>query len=316
MRMNSPTIEDLIFKLENTNPATHTEHIKELTEVLNKNKDLLWPFLMRPFEAVRISERGQLIISEYERLLYTALEYSGNLVPYRGYPRQIKGGLVHPSHHLETFYESGSKPNESGPLLPQLADGEFYKINEPATVYSIRSTLDAFDLEIESPASGKPILIIPSWTDPHATLTINVLDQDRRRVLAAMFLNSSISEGNYQYFESRFNLEDYSGYALKEGEYQKLTGKFPAYVKGEKLDKKTIFCNWKIPLIDCSQNLQTEKSDLNCALYAQNYLQAIVQMLNRTEVVGEILNAANTLFENPEDTLAIESLKLIFKEHI
>ena len=308
-----PTINNLLMGLNDSNSLSHTDYKQQLTAILKNHGDRLLPFLTRPFETVQIDSRGQLIISEDEKLLYTALEYLGSLVPYRGFPRQIKPGLVHSSWDEETFYDSGPSPSELASILPRFDDGAFCHIEEPNNVYSIRATLHAFDLELPTLKANKPILIIPSWTHPHATLTVNVLDLDSRKVLISIFVNTCQSKEYYKYFDERLNLEDYRGFTLNEDQIEKLTAKFPNYtVSSDGITR--IHCNWKFPLIDCTFDLQ--RDDQNCALYIHNYTRAILLLLNKVEVINEIQSAAKILSENPTDKEKADSLKTMLQNQV
>lgn len=72
--------------------------------------------------------------------------------------------------------------------------------------------------------------------------------------------------------------------------------------------------NKVIPMIDASHQIQLAHDDNNCGLYAANFLQAIIKMLNNKDYKEKITEIARLSAAN--DPIAIKNLQAIFRQDL
>jgi hypothetical protein len=79
----------------------------------------------------------------------------------------------------------------------------------------------------------------------------------------------------------------------------------------------SLYCRWLIPHLDASFNLQTEKDDLNCALYTYSYISAMLTLVDGEQSsMQEIIGLARDIFKDDTNNAAKEALTSIFTDRV
>lgn len=289
----------------------------------------LRPFLTRPFESHLLDENGELTClqncSAGEGFYYKLLVLLEQDLPFRGAKFQRK----HFSEDEEpnTFYRSGTVQSWMDKRFQSLDQVGFSAICNTGDIYTTRHHLCEFELKrglLEG--IDVPILLATNQKDGHGNFNVHFLDLENNRAIASVFCNSRQDPDYYSHIEQRFNLgvsdKGYYGKWVSGEEMEDVRQRFSAQ-ECQSIQSTDKYCgqhkllfDWAIPMVDCSFNLQTNKGDLNCALYAYEYVKGVAEMFQDKSIVDKALSDARKIAKNKEDSEALESMRELFQKRV
>jgi hypothetical protein len=283
-------------------------------KLIISDKDALLPYLTRPFNEVAFQEDGALTWP-LEKYFYAVLDTIQFFVPCRGEP-SIYPALSNQYKATESrnFYCSGVDQELLDSHYKEMnLKSKFCKVLSPKDIYEIRQYLFEYELGQLTEKIETPILIVPNSNDLHGTLTFHILDIPNQRVLTSILLNSCYSEDYHKQMNAKFNMPSrYNCLVNNDEEMERIQELFPNVVNDDSLRKRYV-CNWQIPFLDFSYNLQTSQDDSNCALYTYTSANALAKAFDKVEFVHNVVDLSKNVFSQPENEEMKRTLESYFK---
>lgn len=268
--------------------------------LIAKNRHQLLPHLTRAFESVKIDLNDQLVTIDEERFFYNIMEQLGSIVPYRGEPNlHIDPNTTTQPIKIANYYQSPT-PSEMFDDYAISLDTPNCQVISPRDIYQIRIALLRYELnhtEIDGKNIKSPILFTPHYKDGHAFCMMHIIDINNRRVLASIFMNTSQDSNYCDMLTTRFNMLNFFYVPMSLEDYK---------AREEELKKKysnsilhispSLLCNWIVPTVDASFELQIEKDDMNCSLYTYDIINAYVKLFTERDfLLNELVELARNI---------------------